>query len=193
MRLQKLVLAILAAISLTPSARAEDGYDLWLRYRPLDPAVQRRDRAQVKAILVQGTDARLQAAAAELERATNGLLGIAPRHTAESGTILLGTPATSPLVRDLRLDLTSLGKEGYVVRSASIAGRPGVVVAGNTSAGVLYGTFALIRHMQRGLPLDRLHLRSVPKLQLRVLNHWDDLNGHVERGYAGDSLWDWWN
>jgi alpha-glucuronidase len=57
--------------------------------------------------------------------------------------------------------------------------------------GVLYGAFHLLRLLQTQRPIDRLALVSAPRLQHRVLNHWDNLDRTVERGYAGFSLWDW--
>ena len=57
--------------------------------------------------------------------------------------------------------------------------------------GVLYGVFHLLRLMQTRQPLDRLELQERPAIQLRVLNHWDNLDRSVERGYAGQSIWDW--
>ncbi len=98
----------------------------------------------------------------------------------------------SPLVRALGLPLAGLGREGYLIREVGIGGRPTVVVAANDGAGVLYGTFALIRRMQGGETLDRIALRSAPEVGLRVLDHWDNLDRRVERGYAGQSIWDWW-
>ena len=192
MRLPRLWLVLAILIGLTGPAFAEDGYDLWLRYRPLDAAVQAQDRSRATSVIAESPDPRVVAAANELERAIAGLLGTTPQAGARAGAILLGTPADSSRLRGLRLDLSGLGDEGYVVRSVMIDGQPMTVVAGNSEAGVLYGTFALIAEMQRGRPIDRLNLRSAPKLRLRVLNHWDNLDGHIERGYAGNSLWDWW-
>ena len=34
-------------------------------------------------------------------------------------------------------------------------------------------------------------MTSIPKIKLRLLNHWDNLNRTVERGYAGISIWNW--
>ena len=56
---------------------------------------------------------------------------------------------------------------------------------------MLYGAFALLRLVQIGRRLDHLNLSDAPKLPLRMLDHWDNLDGTVERGYAGPSLWDW--
>ena len=56
---------------------------------------------------------------------------------------------------------------------------------------MLYGAFRLLRLIQTRQPIDRLDLGDAPSVERRVLNHWDNLSRHVERGYAGLSLWDW--
>ncbi|WP_460503339.1 alpha-glucuronidase, partial [Hymenobacter agri] len=63
--------------------------------------------------------------------------------------------------------------------------------AGGSGAGVLYGVYALLRQVQTGQPLAGLSLSSRPRIQYRLLNHWDNPNGTVERGYAGSSIWKW--
>ena len=45
--------------------------------------------------------------------------------------------------------------------------------------------------MQTGQPIERVDVVEKPKIQLRMLNHWDNLDGSIERGYAGRSLWQW--
>jgi len=57
--------------------------------------------------------------------------------------------------------------------------------------GVLRGSFALLRHLQTHRALADLPSSSAPKIKRRLLNHWDNMDGSVERGYAGRSLWDW--
>lgn len=192
MRFSRLLIVGLTAIGLTTPVWAEDGYQLWLRYRPLDSVLQAQDRAYVGNLIVDSDDPRVAAAASEIDRAFAAMLGAAPAHgDGHGGAILLGT-TDSPRVRALNLDLSGLGDEGYVARTVAVDGQRTIVVAGNSGAGVLYGAFALIGEMQRGHAVGQISLRSAPKLKLRVLDHWDNLNGHIERGYAGDSLWDWW-
>ena len=79
-----------------------------------------------------------------------------------------------------------------LVRNVTLNDQRMILVAGNSDRGALYGAFALIRHLATGGKADALNLRSAPKVKLRVLNHWDNLDGSIERGYAGQSLWDWW-
>ena len=57
--------------------------------------------------------------------------------------------------------------------------------------GALYGAFHFLRLLQTGQPIDRLNVFERPRVQLRMLNHWDNANGTIERGYAGNSLWQW--
>ncbi|HEX6558331.1 MAG TPA: alpha-glucuronidase, partial [Longimicrobiales bacterium] len=80
---------------------------------------------------------------------------------------------------------------GFVIRSSMVAGQRTIIIAANTDIGVLYGVFALLRRMQLQQSLGHLHVSETPRVQLRLLDHWDNLDGTVERGYAGSSLWDW--
>jgi len=185
-----------AALILLPapgSARAEDGHRLWLRYDPLPPAVAARDRESVASAVGYGSDPRVQVAAREFNRAAAGLLHIVPTSRIEhhAGKVMLGTAADLRKAGVPALDLSALGPEGYLVRSVALPTGRTIIVAGNTGAGVLYGTFALIRELQLGHSISDLNLRSSPAYPLRMLDHWDNLDGTVERGYAGKSLWDW--
>ncbi len=65
------------------------------------------------------------------------------------------------------------------------------MIAANSDAGVLYGTFHFLRLIQTHQNISELSVESAPKTKIRLLNHWDNLNRSVERGYSGLSLWDW--
>ncbi|HKC35325.1 MAG TPA: alpha-glucuronidase, partial [Chitinophagaceae bacterium] len=65
------------------------------------------------------------------------------------------------------------------------------IITANTDVGVLYGVFHFLRLMQTQRPVINLTIISSPKIKLRFLDHWDNLNRTVERGYAGFSIWDW--
>ncbi|MFI4942331.1 MAG: alpha-glucuronidase family glycosyl hydrolase, partial [Burkholderiales bacterium] len=191
-------LPIILALSLLPIvANAEDGYELWLRYHPIaDPSLRSSYRQGLTGILVEGSSPTLSAAASELTRGLGGLLGAPVGRVAQvtrDGVVVAGTPKSSPHVASLDLldDLEKLGTEGYVLRSARLSGRRTLVIAANTDVGVLYGAFHLLRLVQTRQPIDALSLASAPRLGRRVLNHWDNLDRTVERGYAGFSLWDW--
>lgn len=184
---------LVAALSLQP-AHAEDGYELWLRYRPL-PAEQVDGYRAFASRLVAGAATPTQAATrAELLRGLGGLLGEPPPLSdavAEGGTLIVGTAQSSPLIARLRLDIRDLGREGYLIRSVVIDGHAATVIAANDDIGALYGAFRFLRLLQTRQPIDDLDLGESPKLQLRLLDHWDNLDRSVERGYAGESIWDW--
>ncbi|MGA1798958.1 alpha-glucuronidase family glycosyl hydrolase [Sphingomonas sp. 4RDLI-65] len=177
--------------SMTAPAHAEDGYDLWLRYRTLPAADAAARVGGARTIEVRGASPALTASANEIRRGLAGLSGNAPVADARAPAIMLAT-AQNRDVAMLHLPLAPLGAEGYLVRRVSLGNRKVTLVTGNTDIGVLYGSFALLRHLQTGGSLDRIDLTSSPRVKLRVLDHWDNLDGVVERGYAGASLWDWW-
>jgi alpha-glucuronidase len=191
----KLLLALGVAIGAAPAAPAEDGYDLWLRYRLLDPAPRAALAAHATAILApENPQPSLAAALAELDRGLGGLLGTPVCRTTvpRPGTLVIGTPAELPQLAPPGLPLEPLGSEGYLIRSTTLGGAPVTLITANTDIGLLYGAFAWLRRAQTGAPLDHLDIASAPKITLRMLDHWDNLDRTVERGYAGQSIWDWW-
>ncbi|MFN4175639.1 alpha-glucuronidase family glycosyl hydrolase [Phenylobacterium sp.] len=184
-----------AFLALATAARAEDGYDLWLRYRPVEAARAPAYRAAASELVVAGGSPTLTVAREELVRGLSGMLGAAPPMASapsRDGALIVGTPASSPLIAGLKLPLETLGPDGYVIRSVTVDGRRSTVIAGNSDVGALYGAFDFLRRMQTGAPIERLDAAEAPKVKLRLLNHWDNLDRHVERGYAGQSIWDWW-
>jgi alpha-glucuronidase len=174
----------------------ENGADLWLRY-PVVPIPGRLAEYQgaLKNVVIDGTGASLDVAESELVEGLSGLTGaaVASAAMADTGSVIV-TTAASTTVQGLPLAgrLTPLGPEGYVVEATTLAdGKAVIVVAGNTEIGALYGTFALLRHLQSHRSLAGLALSGSPRIKNRILNHWDNLDRTVERGYAGRSIWDW--
>ena len=179
-----------------PQLAAEDGYRLWLRYAPPEAAAAARYRSAIRQILVEGRSPTARILRAELSSGIGSLVGSsvpADRDDVQDGALLVGTPDTSAAIRALgwSADLTRAGREGYVLRTARVANHPVLVIASATEIGALYGTFHFLRLLQTGQRIDALNVVERPKVQLRLLNHWDNLNGTVERGYAGRSLWQW--
>lgn len=80
-----------------------------------------------------------------------------------------------------------LGKEGYTIRTSE--GK--TVLEAATEQGLLYATYHLLRLQAEGSDCTRLDIQEKPAFDIRVLNHWDNLDGTIERGYAGRSLWKW--
>ena len=175
---------------------AEDGYQLWLRYvRIEDEALRQRYLQQFRALHLEATSPTLEIVQEELRRGLQGLLGtsIPSVDRVEEGVLLVGTPASCPTVAALGLEaeLQALGDEGFLLRTMTVEGHRATVLAAASDVGVLYGAFHLLRLLQTHRPIDSLNVREAPRVRLRVLNHWDNLDRTVERGYAGFSLWDW--
>ncbi|SNR67129.1 alpha-glucuronidase family glycosyl hydrolase [Hymenobacter mucosus] len=161
--------------------RADDGYRLWLKYDELPEASLRKAwQAQARGItLASASTPTLQTAARELQLGLQGLLG---------RPVPVGTASGSKGLIRLRVAPDpSLGKEGYRITSQA----SGLEITGPTDAAVLYGCFALLRQVQTGQQPNQFNLSSQPRIQYRLLNHWDNPNGTVERGYAGSSIWKW--
>ncbi|PVM81087.1 alpha-glucuronidase family glycosyl hydrolase [Caulobacter radicis] len=183
-------LCLAAGLLLAPlTARAEDGHDLWLRYRPVEASAAGAYRASAGDVAPVADTPALKVAHAELERGLAGLLG---ERRNGGGEILLGTPKSSPRIAALKLPLEAAGDEGYRIRTLSEGGRPVTVIAANADLGVLHGVYRYLALIQTRQAVDRLDLVDAPKVRYRLLNHWDNLDRSVERGYSGQSIWDWW-
>jgi len=187
------MLLVLFVVLLGPrSAGAETGHDLWLRYQPLAEAVRAQYSRAIGALVIPLQSPTGDAIAAELSRGLKGLLGreIPRADRVEAGSALFVAISSSPVVAALGWDaeLRACGEEGFVIRAARVSGRPAIVVASAGEAGALYGTFRFLRLLQTGEPIDALDIADRPRLARRLLNHWDNLDGTIERGYAGHSL-----
>lgn len=190
-----MLLLMSIAVSGALSVHAEDGYDLWLRYRLLAPEQVKLYRGHASQLIIASATPTQNATRQELQRGLDGLLGqIIPLSdkVSSDGAILVGTPASSPAIARLRLDTRNLGDNGYLIRSVVIDGHTATAIVGNNDVGALYGAFNFLRLLQTDQTIDHLNLHDAPHLKLRVLDHWDYLNGQIERGYAGTSIWDWW-
>jgi len=176
-RIPALFLCVAGLAAWISTARGDDGYRLWLRYDQMAAGPLKTAYAAVLPRIVLATptgsdSATLAAARDELATGLGGLLGFMPRITIEK-----------------RTDIPSAaGEEGYGLKRTE----PGtLVISAWQDVGVLHGAFALLRAIQTRQPVEQFDTVSAPKIQRRILDHWDELDGFVERGYAGRSLWEW--
>ncbi|WP_207429168.1 alpha-glucuronidase family glycosyl hydrolase [Pedobacter sp. SYSU D00535] len=195
--MKKLTLSLLLFVLLCPWLQAEDGYRLWLRYDKVQDEQQLKTyRSQVRELIFPATSQTAMAAREELKEGLSGLLGFTlPEKSSvtQDGALLVGTPTSSRAIARLASNetLKKLGPEGYLLKSGKVNGKNVTVVTANTDQGLLYGVFALLKRIQIHQSLSSLSVEETPALKVRVLNHWDNLDRTVERGYAGFSLWDW--
>ncbi len=172
----------------------DDGYRLWLRYDLIEDADLRAAYAQrLDDYFIDGDGLLAQTVDEELQRGLGGLLGrpIYRLGEADGAGLLAGLIGESARIDQALTEeeAEGIGPEGYLLRPAS--GGDQVILAARDQRGLLYGAFHLLRYLQQGLPLDELEVLENPKVKLRLLNHWDNLDRTVERGYAGFSIWNW--
>lgn len=194
----KLKLIYIAALILCmPMLHAENGYDLWLRYQKVDNSQLLNSYSKTLAKLnFPVNSATLTEAKNELQQGLNGLLDTNLPETdgISKGTLLVGTPASSKVLSGIHAitnEISGLGDEGFLIKTLKVDGIPCTVIAARKDMGVMYGVFHFLRLLQTQSDIKELNITQVPKLQRRMLNHWDNLNGTIERGYAGYTLWDW--
>lgn len=189
-----LLAAVLCAASST--VYCEDGYQLWLRYTKLaDASIINQYKVYAQAIVLEKESPTLLLARQELQQALQGLLqtNVTFNNTWQGSSIIIGTPSSSAIIASLALSdkLKAAGDEGFVIVQTRIKNKPCVAIAANRDIGVLYGTFHFIRLLQTQQRIENIAVTSAPAIKHRILNHWDNLDRTVERGYAGFSLWDW--
>jgi len=189
-------LFLIAAVNVQAQT-TDDGYRAWLRYVKVDDAGLLKDyQDMMKAVVLRGESETVRAVQNELQQAIPGLLETEiPFHNdiQVDGTLLIGTPESSEEIASLNLqnELLSLGREGYLIQSRSVNNKQTIVIASISEIGLLYGVFELLRQIQTHQNISEISIQSAPKVEYRMVNHWDNLNRLVERGYAGLSIWDW--
>jgi alpha-glucuronidase len=175
----------------------DDGYRLWLKYDKVNDSGKLNEyRRAISAVVVQGQSQTCGIIRRELR---DGLFGLLDEELPfnesinKDNCLIVGTPANCEVVKELSnsLPFDTLGRDGYIIKSMPVESHYAIVVTANDDVGLLYGAFEFLRLIQTGKPLDNISIILKPSIQRRILNHWDNLDGTVERGYAGKSLWNW--
>lgn len=186
MKIRRLLLVISFCIAAIGQLAAEDGSRLWLRFQP-----------QEKSTLPPFTRLRGDASSVALKEFQHAWQEMSGSSLPENGsdrthTLLIGTLKNREVRKLIKSkELQEPGIEGYIIRTVEQGNRRTTVVASAGEAGLLYGVYHLVRHIQTGHFSNKVEITEQPRYDLRILNHWDNLNGTVERGYAGYSIWQW--
>ncbi len=174
---------------------ANDGYGLWLNYFPVSENLQKDYNEQVKSLQVIGNNATIEIVKSELSKGLTSLLGTqiqSTRNGQNEGSVIVAKISDLPVKNnEIENQVKNAGDEGYLIYSKKIDGKNNIIITANTDFGVLYGSFYFLRMIQTGKSIKNLNMLSAPKVIIRVLDHWDNPDGSIERGYAGNSLWDW--
>jgi len=185
----------LICIFLFAGLHAENGYRLWLRYDKIDDVkLLAAYQHSINGINFPGGNSTLEVAKKELLKGLEGLLDkkFINGNSISSGTIICGTPESAAIKSFFSAkEIEACGDEGFSIRNAIINKKKVIFIAAKKNVGVLYGVFNFLRLLQTHQNIENISITSVPKIEYRILNHWDNLDRYVERGYAGISLWDW--
>lgn len=165
-------------------SQAEDGSKLWLRF-----GQAKSSPARFSGINADKTLFAVQ----ELQKAWKKIYGKELSiNNSGTQTLVIGTSGSKALLPfGLNKNLEQLGKEGYIIKSFDTRGKRQTVIAAKEKAGLLYGVYHLLRLIQTDAMPKKLDIAEKPSYTIRILNHWDNLDGSIERGYAGHSIWKW--
>ncbi len=165
----------------------ETGYDLWLRYQPIEnDEVASSYRDFITSYYVENHSATSEIIQKEISGAIEGMLGksLTSAENPEGASIQIVLAGNVP--KD-NIDASEIENDGFIIKTINET----VVITSHTETGLLYGTFHFIKALQTHEDISALHVVSNPAFDLRILNHWDNLDRTSERGYAGFSIWDW--
>ncbi len=168
-------------------------YKCWLKYYRLEAEqLSKEYKTILKELVIKENHPIMQNAINELKTGLLGILGLKPAVSAApkgSEYLMLGTlSGNSELAALLGAAEEQLCDEGFIIKLLEENNKRKLLVAGKTAKGVLYGVFTLLRLIQTGAELAQLSRIENPVNQLRIINHWDNIDGSIERGYAGTSI-----
>lgn len=179
-------LLILILVTINHLSFADDGSRLWLKY-DLIKNVQQREQFSKHTKFISVSNLKneiISKASDELKTGIEGLLGkkipLIIEAKNQTGGIILEVSNQQILTQNLADGSFAIFAKGG-----------NIVISSKTEVGVLYGSFELLRKIQTEQSLTNISIISSPKIKIRMLNHWDNANGTVERGYAGSSIWKW--
>lgn len=181
-----------ALLSCTMLVRAETGYDAWLRYAPIDdPNVREMYQKLPASVVALDATAVLQSAQDEMIRGFRSMLGRTLRRESslpDESAIVLGTLGSVRRAAPNILLPKDLKDDAYLVKAIGMKGHATILITARNDCGVLYGAFALLRKIALHQQVEFVNDAQTPYAPIRWTNEWDNLDGSIERGYAGRSI-----
>jgi len=167
-------------------------YDCWLGYRPARAqALTQNSAALLSRVAVSGASTVLATALAELVRGLSALTGtmpaVVPPQTAEPHTLIAAPDSAAATAVRAAMGRPADGEDEVLVFTARALPRQ-LIITSNTEAGCLRAVFAFLRRLQAGEDAASLDVADGTASRLRMVSHWDNVDGTVERGYAGASI-----
>jgi alpha-glucuronidase len=170
------------------------GYNCWLGYYKLKnkQLIKEYSKFSTNIVSMQNSEI-LKNALTELKAGIKGIVGVNPivsKNPVKSSYILLGTFRDCPAVDSFveADERGKVGEEGFLIKAIKNGSNDIIVICGTSDKGVLYGIFSLLRLMQTETEFINISRLENPANQLRLINQWDNMDGSIERGYAGSSI-----
>lgn len=172
------------------------GYRTWLQYNEVENDDLRSKYLEFCSNISLVTESLvIESAVDELKNGIQSMLGIdlkTQKYPYNDSSIVLGIYEDID-IEDYKMSteiFTDMNEEGYLIKiSKSLkSNRNHILIIGKSDRGILYGVFHLLRLMQTRKSVDNLHIFDQPKNQLRMINQWDNMDGSVERGYSGNTI-----
>ncbi|WP_433765693.1 alpha-glucuronidase family glycosyl hydrolase [Flavobacterium ginsenosidimutans] len=179
------------------SSSAQKDYKLWLQYNVVsNSAMTSEYNGNLKGIVVLGNSETIKIAKKELQTGLQDMLEMIPEIRSDikgENNLIVGSQSSlnAEIKKELKSDFDKINSEGFVIKSILLKKKKQIVITGKNDVAVLYGVFSFLRIVQTNKSTKNLDIIDSPKINLRILNHWDNLDRTVERGYAGFSLWNW--
>ena len=173
--------ALILSLVLAAHAAADNGHNAWLRYPPQEVTLP-------GVVVALDNSPVALSARSEVIRAVRDMTGKPPRVATtipKANAIVLGTMDKLPAAWGIKADLPA---GSYWLKTVDTGGLSYIVVTAPDDRGVLYGTFALLRRITFGRSTGRLDEKQSPAASVRWVNQWDNLDGSIERGYGGRSI-----
>jgi alpha-glucuronidase len=183
--------ALAGPFLLTPALRAETGAQAWLRYARLDDRASRNYDNLPSTVVTLGGSAILRSAQQELIRGASGILGKTLRVESKlpnDAAIVLGTLPEMRQVIPALHPTADLHADGFWLTHAQLHGHPCIIITATNDRGVLYGVFSALRKIALNQSITSLDEFQQPYAPIRWIDQWDNLDGSIERGYAGRSI-----
>jgi alpha-glucuronidase len=186
----KIIIRVILLCALSNLLYAETGHEAWLHYAPLKSVARAKYASLPAGVIVLGDSAVLGKAQEEMIRGVRCMLGRTLRIEKElpkESAIILGTTNSLKSIMPV-LVVPKIGKEGFWLTWTNFKGIRHLIITSPDDRGVLYGVFAFLSKIAREQDIALLSEVQQPSAPVRWVDQWDNLNGTIERGYGGPSI-----
>lgn len=196
-KIHKLILIWVMLIASLQKTIAQEDYKLWLQYKKVqDTKIVSSYESKINGIYALGNSETIQVATKEIKLGLSGLLDSTialQQNTNKENMLILGNKLLldENILKNIKTEFDLINEEGYIIKTIQLKNKKHILITGKTDIGVLYGVYNFLKLLQTNQPIENLTITDSPRINIRILNHWDNLDRTVERGYAGFSLWNW--